>query len=146
MVAAGEGLWVPPTILAKDWVPLSRSATGRQQLVQMGARYTGTYDFQYGVDARLAQLEGSAGSAPVLEAASASTSIVGTLTQAGLPPLPHPDASNLGLGPNLGGSDAVAYPGEAQPQGPAAEDETSGLGGVFLIGGAILLIAMLAKR
>lgn len=61
-----------------------------------------------------------------------------------MPPLPHPDASNLSLGPNLGGADAVTFPGESSA--PARQQSGSGAGGLLLLLGAGLLIFVLARK
>jgi len=61
------------------------------------------------------------------------------------PPPPHPDASNLSLGPNLGGEDAVTRPSDLPPgTGPGSP---SGAGGLLLLaGGAALLFILLKKK
>lgn len=70
-------------------------------------------------------------------------------TPAGLtytpPPLPHPDASNQAIGPNLGGADGVFLPGDAKPT-QSTTMATGGFGGILLIGGFALVIILLAKK
>lgn len=79
-----------------------------------------------------------------------SLPLVNMADPATVPPLPHPDASNLGLGPNLGGADAVAFPWEVPTGGQPGSDGDQGtaspMGGVLLIGGVILLVVLLSRR
>lgn len=93
----------------------------------------------YGGQAVLQALQGY--SQPIIQSELVAAGVtIGT----GLPPLPHPQASDLSLGPNLGGSDAVQYPWEGVPSGePTAQN---GLAGVVVIGGIILLLVLFAKR
>lgn len=60
---------------------------------------------------------------------------------AALPPLPHPQASDLSLGPNKGGGDAIILPSD-----PPAFTNPSGMGGLFLVGGIALLAILLFRR
>ena len=56
------------------------------------------------------------------------------------PRLPHPDASDLALGPNLGGEDAVTdRPG-------SGGTGSSGIGLPILVGGGLLLFLLLKRR
>lgn len=68
----------------------------------------------------------------------AVANIRGTLA----PPPPHPDASDQSLGPNLGGGDAVTFPGESS----ASQQQSGGGGGLLLLLGAGLLVILLARK
>lgn len=60
------------------------------------------------------------------------------------PRLPHPDASDMSKGPNLGGEDALIDRPGSQGTGPTSSGV--GLLPVLLIGGAIALLVMRRKK
>lgn len=94
---------------------------------------------RFGVTAGLSQAAVSAGVAGYAGVSPQHPAFAGIASQVALP---HPDASNQSLGPNLGGADAVTLPGESG----ASQASGSGLGGLFLLGGGILLVLVLLRK
>lgn len=73
-----------------------------------------------------------------------NVSTANSILNSALPPMPHPDGSNLALGPNLGGADAVVL--ATDKTGGDTQGNPTGLGGLVLIGGLILGAVLLLKR
>lgn len=83
---------------------------------------------------------------PALGPGSSPTGGVYVSPYAASPPPPHPDASNLALGPNLGGADGVVLPSDMQPT-QSTTMASGGAGGFLLLaGGALVLILLLKKK
>lgn len=61
-----------------------------------------------------------------------------------IPLLPHPDASNLDLGPNKGGKDAVYDVNPGSQSVPSSGP--SGVGGILVVGGLIALVVVLMVK
>lgn len=68
-------------------------------------------------------------------------STIGTMVA--MPPLPHPDASNQTIGPNLGGADGVSLPGDGAKPAPPGSPAT---GLLVVFGGLALLLLLLRKK
>lgn len=58
--------------------------------------------------------------------------------------LPHRDASNQELGPNLGGTDAVTTQAEASAQAASAARQTAAVGGAGLVVVALIVFVLIA--
>lgn len=77
------------------------------------------------------------------QAAATPTAHTALAARLAVPPLPHPDASNQALGPNLGGADGVH---DTVPMQSTTMAGSGGAGGLLLLGGGLLLAVILLKK